>query len=80
MLGERLVCETCHGLLRLAESSIPALIAGQLFEDGGGELVLLPFREAPGDLEGLLQRITHLCAHVGKSITQDLIRRDRAAV
>jgi len=53
MLAERLVCKTCQGLLRLAESSMPTLVAGQLVEDGSGELVLLPFRETAGDLEGL---------------------------
>src|SRR6266508_5670861 len=70
MLVERLVCEACQRLLRLAESSIPALVPGQLFEDRGGEIVLLPLREAASDLEGLPQRIAHLRSHVGKSITQ----------
>src|SRR5437667_11332648 len=75
MLAERLVCETCQGLLRLTESSIPTLVARHFFKDGGSELVLLPFRETAGDLEGLPQCITHLCSHVGKSITEDRIRR-----
>jgi hypothetical protein len=51
MLAERLVCEAGQGILGLAEGSAPALISGQLFEDGGGKLVLLPFRELASGLE-----------------------------
>jgi hypothetical protein len=58
-LVERLVCESCQGILGLTKGSVPTLIGVQLFEDDGRKLVLLPFREAAGGLESFPKGVSH---------------------